>query len=360
MLNAALALVPVSVFLGGLVLLDSFKLVPLQAVLRLILAGAFAAFVAARLHGGLLDGEFVSGVTLSRHVAPVTEELFKALPLLYLLARRRVGFLVDAAILGFAVGTGFALVENVEYLRALGKGSVFLWIVRGFGTAVLHGATTSILAVVAKGLEDRHPRGGIAVALPGLAVAVAILPLQPLHPAPRAGDAASVRDAAGSPRRRLFEEREGHAGMARRRIRLGGGPAPDHARTGRLPDARRPVPPLAEVALRGPGRGRHDVPAARPPGALDPCEGDPDGAGSRAPDRGWRGRQGEPAGAALPRAHDRTDGPAGPATDAPDLEPAPLADLHARDRGRRRVRPGGAGLNVGSASRPTFRGRCCN
>ena len=138
MLNAALALVPVSVFLGGLVLLDSFKLVPLQAVLRLILAGAVAAFVGARLHGGLLDGGFVSGVALSRYVAPVTEELLKALPLLYLLARKRIGFLVDAAILGFAVGTGFAFVENVEYLRALGQGSVFLWIVRGFGTAVLH------------------------------------------------------------------------------------------------------------------------------------------------------------------------------------------------------------------------------
>lgn len=174
MLNAALALVPVSVFLGGLVLLDSFKLVPLQAVLRLILAGAFAAFVAARLHGGLLDGGGVSGVALSRYVAPVTEELLKALPLLYLLVRKRVGFLVDAAILGFAVGTGFALVENVEYLRALGQGSVFLWIVRGFGTAVLHGGTTAILAVVAKGLEDRHPRAGIAVVLPALAVAVAI------------------------------------------------------------------------------------------------------------------------------------------------------------------------------------------
>ncbi len=34
MLNAVLALVPVVVFLGVLVLLDSFKLVPLRAVVR--------------------------------------------------------------------------------------------------------------------------------------------------------------------------------------------------------------------------------------------------------------------------------------------------------------------------------------
>ena len=95
-------------------------------------------------------------------------------PVIYLLARKRIGFLVDAAILGFAVGAGFALVENVEYLRALGQGGVFLWIVRGFGTAVLHGGTTSIMAVLSKGLEDRLPHAGVAVVLPGLAVAIAI------------------------------------------------------------------------------------------------------------------------------------------------------------------------------------------
>ena len=174
MLNAAVALVPVLVFLAVLVLMDSFKLVPLRAVVRLILAGAAAAFVGARLHGWILDWGAVSPSSLSRYVAPVTEEILKALPIVYLFARKRIGFLVDAAILGFAVGAGFALVENVEYLRALGQGNVFLWIVRGFGTAVLHGGTTSILAIVAKGLDDRHPAAGVAVVLPGLAVAVAV------------------------------------------------------------------------------------------------------------------------------------------------------------------------------------------
>ncbi|MFN7987819.1 MAG: PrsW family glutamic-type intramembrane protease [Thermoanaerobaculia bacterium] len=174
MVNAAVALVPVVVFLAVLVLMDSFKLVPLRAVVRLIVAGGVAAFSGARLHGWILDGGLVSATALSRYVAPVTEELLKALPVAWLLARRRIGFLVDAAILGFAVGAGFALVENVEYLRALGQGSVFLWIVRGFGTAVLHGGTTSILAVLAKGVEERHPGAGLAAILPGFAVAVAI------------------------------------------------------------------------------------------------------------------------------------------------------------------------------------------
>ena len=142
--------------------------------MRLIAAGGLAAFAGTRLHGALLDAGLVSEAALSRWVAPVTEELLKALPVAWLLARRRIGFLVDAAILGFAVGAGFALVENVEYLRALGQGSLFLWIVRGFGTAVLHGGTASILAVVAKGLEERRPHAGLAAVLPGLAVAIAL------------------------------------------------------------------------------------------------------------------------------------------------------------------------------------------
>lgn len=172
MLNAAVALVPVLVFLVVLVSMDSFKLVPFRTVVRLIVLGAAAALAGGFLHGWLLDRGWVSDKTLSHYVAPVTEELLKAIPVIYLVVRKRVGFLVDAAILGFAVGAGFALVENVEYLRALGQGSVFLWIVRGFGTAVLHGGTTSIFAVIAKRLEDS--RAGVVSLLPGLAAAIAI------------------------------------------------------------------------------------------------------------------------------------------------------------------------------------------
>ena len=43
----------------------------------------------------------------------------KAAFIVVLIARRRVGFLVDAAVQGFAVGAGFAVVENIEYLRTL-------------------------------------------------------------------------------------------------------------------------------------------------------------------------------------------------------------------------------------------------
>jgi hypothetical protein len=96
----------------------------------------------------------------------------KAAFLAYLLLAGRVGFLVDAAVQGFAVGTGFALVENVDYLRHLGGAGLSLWLVRGLGTAMLHGATTSVFAMVAKTLVDRQSGRKIVALLAGLAIAI--------------------------------------------------------------------------------------------------------------------------------------------------------------------------------------------
>jgi hypothetical protein len=150
------------------------SLVPPRAVARAIGAGGLATLAAGWLNGWLLESTGLTVPAFSRYGAPVVEELLKGLYVLFLLRRRRVGFLVDAAILGFAVGAGFALVENVEYLRALGGASLLLWLVRGIGTAVLHGATTSILAMLAKSISDRYPERGPLAAAPGVAVAIAI------------------------------------------------------------------------------------------------------------------------------------------------------------------------------------------
>jgi RsiW-degrading membrane proteinase PrsW (M82 family) len=173
-MNVAVALLPVLVFLVLLVFLDSFKLVSLRSVIVALLVGGAAALVAGRVNQALLDRLHLDLDAYSRYGAPVVEELAKASWVVFLLRRRRVGFLVDAAILGFAVGAGFALVENVEYLRELAERRAFLWLVRGFGTAVLHGATTAIFAMLAKDLSDRRPRAGLLAALPALLAAIAV------------------------------------------------------------------------------------------------------------------------------------------------------------------------------------------
>src|ERR1700752_2160728 len=140
-MNLALAFVPVLLFVIGLQVMDSFKLVHRSAVLAALAAGAGMALLCVPLHAWLEPALAVNATTFSRYVAPVTEETLKAAFLGLVIERGRVGFLVDAAVQGFAVGAGFALVENVTYLNALGDAPLMLWIVRGLGTAMLHGAT---------------------------------------------------------------------------------------------------------------------------------------------------------------------------------------------------------------------------
>jgi protease PrsW len=171
--SAAVAFLPVLLFLAALVFMDSFKLVPLRAVAAALVAGVLAALTAGFVNAAVADALGLRTLDLAHTVAPLAEEVLKALYVVYLVRRGRVGFLVDAAILGFAVGAGFALAENLEYLQALPDRGLLLWAVRGFGTAILHGGTTAIVAIATKALYDRFAGRTLAQLdfLPGLLLA---------------------------------------------------------------------------------------------------------------------------------------------------------------------------------------------
>ncbi len=184
--NVALAFFPVILFLGILVLMDSFKLARPSAIASALAWGIVAALLGAAIYtmlGPLLP---LSSSGYSRFVAPLIEESLKAVFIAYLMLRRRIGFPVDAAQLGFAVGTGFAVVENYEYLRVLSEAGTVLWAVRGLGTAMLHGAATAIFAMLSQTARERHSEKGLVVFLPGWLAAVAIhaafnlLPISPV------------------------------------------------------------------------------------------------------------------------------------------------------------------------------------
>lgn len=168
LLKILVSFLPVLAFLSGLIYLDSFKLVKVSAVLRAIGAGGAAALAAMVINGWVLFELLQDRTVLSLYAAPVMEEILKALYLVYLLRSHRIGFLVDAAIFGFGIGTGFSLVENVYYLSSRPGADLYLWVIRGFGTALMHGAATAIVAITAKALVDRGKSLTIAL-LPGLA-----------------------------------------------------------------------------------------------------------------------------------------------------------------------------------------------
>jgi RsiW-degrading membrane proteinase PrsW (M82 family) len=171
-LRFPLSLLPVVAFLSSLVFMDSFKLVSVRSVVQAIVIGGVVALACYFINGWLLSTYEWPGDSFPRYGSPLVEELLKPLFVVFLIQARRVGFIVDSAIYGFALGTGFALVENIYYLQALGEVSLKVWLVRGFGTAIMHGSTTAILAVIAKGLQDRHPKSGALAYLPGFAIAL--------------------------------------------------------------------------------------------------------------------------------------------------------------------------------------------
>jgi protease PrsW len=173
-LAVVVAVLPVTAFLLMLLLFDSFKLVPRVMLIRALAMGAGAAVVTLALHAWLTQLIGLDARSFARLVAPVTEETLKALCLLYPLRRGQLGFLVDAAIVGFGVGTGFALVENIEYLHRLAETRIWIWVARGFGAALVHASAAAIMAVLAKALIDRYPARGAMVLLPGWALAVAL------------------------------------------------------------------------------------------------------------------------------------------------------------------------------------------
>lgn len=153
-INYALALLPVLAFLGVLVFLDSYKLVGFKLIFYALIIGTFSAGLSLLINNIILNQSGIDLELLARYVAPFVEELCKILFIIYLVRSHKVGFLVDAAIFGFALGAGFALVENIYYLQSLNDNNSLLWMVRGFGTAAMHGGTTAIAAMITKSLSD--------------------------------------------------------------------------------------------------------------------------------------------------------------------------------------------------------------
>jgi RsiW-degrading membrane proteinase PrsW (M82 family) len=142
----AICILPVLAFLGGLMLLDSFKLAPLRRLLASLAAGAGTALIAYLVNSLLLERNRVPDSTWIE--TPLLEEFLKALVLWWLLRTGRIGFMVEGAIYGFAVGAGFAMAENIVYLHYLGPASMVVWLLRGFGTALMHGGGTAIAGVM--------------------------------------------------------------------------------------------------------------------------------------------------------------------------------------------------------------------
>lgn len=174
MKEAVFSLIPVILFLIGLFLLDSFKLVRKSLLILSIIWGLAAAVSAYYLNTFLANQLNLSFDIFSQWIAPFIEEILKIAIIIFLIGQKKIGFTIDAAIYGFASGTGFSLAENSFYLMELEASNNFIvFLLRGFGTALMHGGCTSLAAMMMLAGVQRDKHYTLAL-LPSLLLAIVI------------------------------------------------------------------------------------------------------------------------------------------------------------------------------------------
>ena len=154
-----LALVPVLVLLGVFAWLDAFALMRPRELALLLALGGLGAVLAYPISGRMLDTLPIGFSNYSRFIAPWLEEAIKGAFVVLLFRMNRIGYKLDAVLSGFAIGAGFSVVENIFYLTFFPQYGIGTWLVRGCGTALMHGTATAMFAAIAHELAERESRG---------------------------------------------------------------------------------------------------------------------------------------------------------------------------------------------------------
>ncbi len=175
LIDILLALSPVFLFLFLFLIMDNLRLVSKKTLMACFGWGLLSASLSFLLNTLLIRNFHLDFNTFSHFIAPVVEELLKAFMILLLLRRGKIGFMIDGAIYGFSIGAAFSLAENIYYLiQYAGTGAgIMTWITRGFGTAVMHGGTTALFAILAAGSDHRR-RSRILSGATGLILAILV------------------------------------------------------------------------------------------------------------------------------------------------------------------------------------------
>ena len=174
LVRACIGLLPVLCFLIALVAMDSYKLVRLRLVAMVIALGGASAGLSYLANIGLLGATGMDFGAVRPHARAAGRGGLQGPghPGAGAYAPDRLpGGRGDLRLRG-----GHRLRDDREPVlpAALSDASLGVWIVRGFGTALLHGGVQSIFAVMLLALVDRRGRMDLGAVLPTL-LAAAVL-----------------------------------------------------------------------------------------------------------------------------------------------------------------------------------------
>lgn len=127
-----------------------------RKVVLALLVGMFCCLFVSEVNGLLLRLTKSSTLYFTTNVTPLTEELIKILPVVYyasvfmerkkkakITQKERISIVTAA----FAIGVGFAMLENVIILiRNIDSVNMLFAIIRGFSTGLMHSICTMLIA----------------------------------------------------------------------------------------------------------------------------------------------------------------------------------------------------------------------
>jgi len=113
--------------------------------------GWVAFFIALQVNNPILAQFQLAGIApvlFYTIVTPIVEEIAKSSILVYFVRRSDFTYFVDGAIYGFAVGTGFAVIENLFYLTGPGAtDGLPVALSRAFSTSLMHGSASALVGI---------------------------------------------------------------------------------------------------------------------------------------------------------------------------------------------------------------------
>jgi RsiW-degrading membrane proteinase PrsW (M82 family) len=136
--------------------------------------GIAAYFLAFRVNTFFYTQGWASVPTIQRYVAPISEELLKAIILVILITRPKFTYFVDGAVYGFAAGIGFAIVENFLYLGMTPEATIGTAVGRVISANLVHATATALVGVSLGLARFQRLPGKIAYTILGLGAAISL------------------------------------------------------------------------------------------------------------------------------------------------------------------------------------------
>jgi len=153
---------------------DAFETGNLRFMVASFIWGITAYFLAAQINPSLIDQGIANHDSLVRFYAPIIEEILKVLIIFYFIRQASFTYFVDGTLFGFAIGIGFAVVENWEYVLANPNSAVFQAVARVISTNLMHATATAALGIaLGQARMQRSGRKNILI-LSGFLIAIGI------------------------------------------------------------------------------------------------------------------------------------------------------------------------------------------